>query len=208
MGVIGFLTGKRSVFIALTFIYLIYCFYIIRSERSGKKWRSIIFITVVLVAVYFIVNRYMSESLMGFMDRLSLMGEEGDSSMSRIDIYESCFDVMNNNSFIDWLFGRGYETVRILTTHTNAHNDALQMLFEYGIIGLVFYLFMFLFSLKRTLLLRRMKSPYYLGYAASFAIFVVLGLVSNLVVFYSYFAYICALWGLVEARLVQERLIK
>ena len=62
--------------------------------------------------------------------------------------------------------------------------------------------------LKRTIILRKEKSHYYIGYAASVVIVLVLGLVSNLFVFYSYFAFICAFWGIVEAKMVQSGFLK
>ncbi|MBQ3946470.1 MAG: hypothetical protein II670_12820, partial [Alphaproteobacteria bacterium] len=115
--------------------------------------------------------------------------------------------VLEQNSIGDWILGRGYGSI-VLSRHTNAHNDALQMLFEYGIIGLFVYIAMFIYAIKRARVLRRNNSEYYLGYAISIVIFIVLGMVSNLVVFNSYFAFICAFWGIVESKLVQNKLIR
>lgn len=205
MSAIGLLTGKRSVFFVLALVIAFYSFDIFKGK---KKFGTVLVFVLLFVVGTGVLMHFMGDFIGGIVERLSHMGEEGDSSMSRIIIYEACFDVLKNNNFADWLFGRGYETVRMLTTHTNAHNDALQMLFEYGIIGLIFYLCMLYYCIKRLILLKKRASPYYMGYMASVVIFVVLGMVSNLVVFYSYFAYICAYWGMVEARIVQESAIK
>lgn len=198
---ITILTGKRSAtIIMLTVVF----FYLTNNMKRRNKFGYAFAILIGLVAGYFIVYNYLADAFGGLVERMEVMGAEGDSSMSRVDIYSDCLRVMNGNDVFDWIFGRGYESVRALSGHTNAHNDALQMLFEYGLIGLCFYIYMLVYSIKRARLLNKIESPFYVGYMASVVIFIVLGLVSNLVVFYSYFAYICAFWGMVEARLRQQ----
>lgn len=193
------ITGKRSAFISMALIIVVY-FLISNKERKKKLSNTVIIILGSLVAFY-VISRYASGSFYGVLDRLNSIND--DEGSGRVVLYNDVFDTMGNFNFLDWLLGKGYGSI-LLSRHTNAHNDALQMLFEYGIIGLVFYVFMLVYALKRLRILKRIKSEYYLGYAISMIIFIVLGLVSNLVVFYSYFAFICAFWGIVEAKLVQK----
>lgn len=201
--IIVLLAGKRSASIAIALISVVFLLYSTKSRKN--KGRNLLFFVVAGIALYYVINRYFMGSLLGLTERMSNMGE--DEGSGRIDIYKAVFAEMDYFSLLDWLVGRGFGSITI-TNHTNAHNDGLQMVFEYGLVGLIFYITMLFTVIKRTLRLRKIKSPYYMGYAASLIIFVVLGAVSNLVVFYSYFAFICAYWGFVEAKMVQANQIR
>ena len=200
--IIVILTGKRSATIAIAFIVLAYVINVMKGRFSVKRILGII---LLFVAFIFLINTYFENTFIGVMERMSNMKD--DQGSGRIPLYQDVFNVMNDNTLLDWFLGRGYGSITI-TRHTNAHNDALQMLFEYGIVGLIVYGLMTLYIIKRMIVLYKQNSIYYMGYASSVIITVMLGLVSNLIVFYSYFAFICAFWGIVEAKMVQSKLIK
>lgn len=199
--VIVILTGKRSATIAIAFIVLAYIINEMKGRFSAKKILGVI---LLFVAFVFLINTYFENTFLGVMERMSNMKD--DQGSGRIPLYLDVFNVMKDNTFIDWLLGRGYGSITI-TRHTNAHNDALQMLFEYGIVGLIVYGLMILYIIKRLIVLYKQNSIYYMGYASSVIITVMLGLVSNLIVFYSYFAFICAFWGIVEAKMAQSKFV-
>lgn len=201
--IIVLLTSKRSATISIMLIAMAFLFY--STKDSEHMFRNLFFTIVAGVVVWYIIDRYFKGSYLGIVERMSNM--KNDQGTGRIPLYKDVFAVMKQNSFIDWLVGRGYGSITI-TRHTNAHNDALQLLFEYGFVGLLFYVMMLYFVIKRTITLKRGNSLYYMGHVASLMILLVLGAVSNLVVFYSYFAFICAYWGIVEAKMVQANQIK
>lgn len=200
--IIVILTGKRSATIAIAFIVLAYIINEMKGRFSAKKILGVI---LLIVALVFLINTYFKSTFIGVMERMADMKD--DQGSGRIPLYNDVFDVMKDNTFIDWFLGRGYGSIT-LTGHTNAHNDALQMLFEYGIVGLVVYGLMIFYILKRLLVLRKQNSVYYIGYASSVILTGMLGLVSNLIVFYSYFSFLCAFWGIIEAKMVQSKSIK
>ena len=196
------LTGKRSANICL---FLMLISFLLFFRKRGGSTKNILFIIVGGTALFFIINNYLSYAVEGVMDRMSNI--EDSEGSGRIPLYKDVFKVIETNSIFDWLVGRGYGSISI-TKHTNAHNDALQMLFEYGLVGLVFYLFILWNAIKSTRVLYKYKSPFFMGYLVSLIIFVVLGMVSNLVVFNSYFAFICAYWGIAECEISQYKYLK
>ena len=199
--IIVLLTAKRSATIC---IVLITAFYIIHLTRTTQtSLRTYILIVLGVVVSYYVVSRYLYGSFLGVLERMSTMRET--QGTGRIPLYHDVINVLKTDDFIDWFLGRGIGSIR-MTNHTNAHNDALQMVFEFGIVGLVLYIVMLCKVFKRVFVLRKMKSSYYFGYLASLVILVVLGLVSNLVVFYSYFSFICAYWGLAEYDITNNNL--
>ena len=199
------ITGKRSSSIAMMIILPLYYFVSQKSVKNSKKTGNFVLFVLGAFVVFIIVSRYFSGTFQGVVERFERI--DVDEGSGRIPLYNDVFAVLEQNSIGDWILGRGYGSI-VLSRHTNAHNDALQMLFEYGIIGLFVYIAMFIYAIKRARVLRRNNSEYYLGYAISIVIFIVLGMVSDLVVFNSYFAFICAFWGIVESKLVQNKLIR
>lgn len=200
--IIVLLTGKRSAMISMLLIFVVYLFFFSRGRHN--IWGTCIVLGFI-IALFFIVSHFFEGSYIGAVERMNSMKE--DQGSGRIQIYVDVYRELKNNTLVDWIIGRGCNSIT-LTRHSNAHNDALQMLFEFGFIGLLMYFVMIFHIIKRTIILHKAQSAYYLAYAASVIITIVLGLVSNLVVFYSYFAFICAFWGIVEARLVADKQIK
>ena len=200
--IIVILTAKRSAAICMVLITSFYIVYMIKTTRTSL--RTYIFIVFGVLIAYFLISRYFYGSYLGVIERMSRI--KGSQGSGRIPIYNQVINVLKTNDLIDWILGRGYGSIRI-TKHTNAHNDALQMLFEYGVVGLILYIVLLWKVFKRTRFLRRTKSSYYFGYLASLVIVVVLGLVSNLVVYYSYFSFICAYWGLAEYDITHKQLL-
>ena len=197
--VVVLLTGKRSANICMVFILVSLVLF---NGKKERRTRNVIFALLGGVVLLVFVNRYLSFAVEGVVERMYTVQKSQGSG--RVPLYNDVFNVLKTNSVVDWLVGRGYGSI-LITNHTNAHNDALQMLFEYGIVGLILYVIMFVSVIKRTIKLYRHNSQFFMGYLVSVIIFVVLGMVSNLVVFYSYFAFLCAYWGLAENEIQYNR---
>lgn len=198
--IVVLLTGKRSANICMVFILVSLVLF---NGKKERRTRNVIFALLGGIVLLVFVNRYLSFAVEGVVERMNTV--QTSQGSGRIPLYNDVFNVLKTNTFIDWLVGRGYGSI-LITSHTNAHNDALQMLFEYGIVGLFLYVIMFVSVIKKTITLYRQNSQFFMGYLVSVIIFVVLGMVSNLVVFYSYFAFICAYWGLAENEIQFNRL--
>lgn len=197
--IIVVITGKRSVLISILAIALIWFFS--QRKENTHKFRSFI-ITILFVSA----SLYVSSHYLGAFSDF-LFGKMGDivedQGSGRLPLYRDVLNSMDSFNIFDWLFGRGMGSIT-LSGHTNAHNDALQMLYEYGIIGLVLYIIMFVKLFKRCRTVRSVDDNLFLGYVSCFVIFVVLGMVSNLVVFFSYFTFLCMYWGFAEGRIEKE----
>ena len=194
---------KRTATIIISVIAIVYIYreiFVMKRERIG--WSRVLFIGIIFVGVYYIITQ-MSENITMISERMNSISE--DQGSGRIPLYKDVFNVMSKNDLFAWIYGNGMGSIKI-TNHTNAHNDALQMLFEFGFIGLLLYIILAVIIVKRTFYLYKLQSPYFMAYVASFIIFIMLGLVSNLVVFYSYFAYITTLWGVIEGSIAKEKI--
>lgn len=192
--IITLITAKRSAVIVVAAISLCYVAFMFKYSilGRGKYWVLI----VGCVVVYWLVSTYFHGSFVVVLERFR--GAHEDLGSGRLDIYRDVISVIDNWSFEDWIVGRGFNSILTDAHHTNAHNDALQVLFEFGIIGISFYVIQIVFLINRLLFFRRQDHNYYLGYMVSLIIFVVMGAVSNLVIYYTFYGFLCAYWGIAE----------
>jgi len=168
---------------------------------GGTSTRRGWIILIAIVATYFVAQYFMSAYLDNIAYRMRTINE--DQGSGRIVLWADIFNALSDNNIIEWIFGRGEGSIT-QTRHPNAHNDALQLLFEYGIIGVVFYFTFVVRAIKKTIALRQSRSRYFMGYFTCVITIIVMGAVSNLFVFYSFFAFLCAYMGMAEALSAKE----
>lgn len=166
------------------------------SKMSSKTWRSV-FVVLMVVAISYL-SLFISNSYLGgvLMDRFADVEESGGSG--RMDLWELTIDAFNNSNISNQLFGHGYRAVSYLADATGAHNDFLEILYDYGVIGLVFYLFIHLFMIMKMIRLRKQKNNLFFPFAVMYIIFFVMSMVSILIVQQRYLVYMAVFWGMLE----------
>ena len=145
------------------------------------------------------------------MDRIEsfIAGDDSDAS-GRTTIWKSYWNYIQQDSFLHNLIGRGYNATKrnpeLLSLGMNwAHNDFLQVLFDYGIIGFLLFsnIILKLFSVARTM--RKMQYCYQRHFLISLIVFVFCGFFSMVVLFPQWFLAMAAFWGFVIGDFEQER---
>ena len=136
-----------------------------------------------------------------FVKRLASTAEDGGSG--RIAIYESYLHELSRMSSSELLTGRGFDSGKLILVQS-AHNDWLEALYDFGIIGLILYVALHILLLKRVIQLIRMKSSLAEPCAAAYAIFLMMSMTSHLIIYPNYFTVLVALWGIVEGNLHVE----
>ena len=157
---------------------------------------NIIFASILILSIIagFIVFYVQSNNLTLF-DRLSNLSEDGGSG--RDIVYQYTWEMILNSDFNDLLFGHGFNTVyHNSVLNLSAHTDTLEVIYDYGIIGIILYCIFIIniFRLYKTI--RKYKPEYAAAYAASLVIFTILSLFSHLIIYPSHFLFLCAFWGL------------
>lgn len=194
---ITLVSGKRSASICSGVIILFTIWPLLKKKSNSVKVGIIFLFSLLLVSLY----NYFSFYFDYINNRISNGSSDGNG---RLPIYEKLMFKFESGDTLSLFVGNGYNSIYSLVG-TNAHNDALQMLFDYGLIGLLSYL-VFIFLLIKVVINSRKKSLYfYPSLLAVFVIVVVLGMVSNLYVFNSYFAFICSLLGVYEGSLMYRK---
>lgn len=202
MIIITLLTAKRSATIIISIEILIYIIYNFRSIKRKNGVLNIMIFTSIAMAVVYIINSRFDSFVQNITRRFSVMADSEGSG--RLPIYRTTIQQIGDFNLFELLFGKGYGSI-VHIGNTNAHNDALQVLYEYGFVGLTFYLYMIILLLQRLKYVKCYAEQYYIGYVFCIITIFVLGMVSNLTVFNSYFAFICTYIALTEAAIYRKQ---
>lgn len=106
-------------------------------------------------------------------------------------------------------YGHGHNSAIIVNRGHNidlsAHNDFLEVLFVTELIGLILYLLLHIYLIKRLFFLKRNKSELFLPYLASYITMFIMSMVSHLILYPTYFTFLATFWGAVEGQLYKKR---
>ena len=197
------MTSKRSCILVLAVGIMGY--FLVKAKVQGRNVKAIVnrmakyilAILVIFLAMYF-VTKLMK---LDIVERLNEM-LNGDTN-GRSAIWENVLEAFNASTLSEKLIGHGYHAFRFykysgymyILNGNLAHNDYLNTLYDYGIIGVAVYASFLLSMIKELLLLIKKKSE--IAPAFTFSI-VLLGFLT----FVSYFGiesriinYVAIFWG-------------
>lgn len=186
---------KRS---ALLFLGLAIGYYILQSISSSKgvfkKIFVIISMIIVIIAGAFLYNYLSVEYNLDWSYRIMDALETGGSN--RLTIWSDIFTALKNQRIVDWLVGHGYRTTDL---YGGAHNDYLEILYDYGLIG--FGLFAVICGLLVNYRIKMKKAGYkYLApYTVSLIFFFIYGIFGQLFIMPQWFFELCLFWGIIMA---------
>ncbi len=130
---------------------------------------------------------------------------QNDKGSGRLDIYEDVINDMSFNSGKEWLAGHGPRAVQHFfhqfygSRFRSAHNDFLEMLYDFGLPALVCYTVLHLLLLAYCVKLRRRKSEYFVPFCSAWIFFIVTSLTSHIIIMPGYPVYIMTVLGLIIA---------
>lgn len=142
VGIICAFSAKRSILIAYSISLMLFLFqysFLNRSKKSSIK--SVGIFAGLLVALYwFIINN--SEVIDKVLFRFQ--GMKDDSGSGRTELYDILLLSFNNSSLWNQMFGHGYRSSISVLNGVPAHNDFLEILYDFGIVPLVVYIIILL----------------------------------------------------------------
>ena len=105
-----------------------------------------------------------------------------------------------DSSILEWMFGHGYNSVMdTVLWGLSSHCDYLEILYNYGIVAEILFIYFILILIKKAVRLVRVNSIYGNGYISSVVIFLVASLPSHMLTYSTYFLSICFFWGYMES---------
>ena len=197
------LAAKRTGIIALLLCLLFY-FNDIFKGNFQKKMYVILVLCVFLPVVYYLSRFFFETEITHIIDRFENISE--DKGSGRVDMYISIFyKIMNTDDLWVFMFGNGYNSVRLIANGFSAHNDFLEVFYDYGLFGFILYL-----SFIISLIMKIFKNgvSYKLKYAMtlSVALFVVFSSFSHMILNTTSIICLCAFWSYFGAALMDDNI--
>ena len=134
------LTAKRSVLIAYSVCVTFFILYNLFLNNTQKAWQRYIFVAAILFFGYNYISTKV-EYIDGVKDRFERL--QDNAANGRDDIWTHYANKMSESDMSDILFGHGYASV-LRDLGRGAHNDILEILYDYGIIVLIIYIVFFI----------------------------------------------------------------
>ncbi|MBW8014710.1 MAG: O-antigen ligase family protein [Planctomycetes bacterium] len=193
------LSYKRSAMIAFVTSIPVYLYATSNNDSKSKikKYIPIIlggaFLLVVLAISFNFISSAIGLDWGGRMEDITSSGGSG-----RYDRYIAYIRLMSSQSAQDWLIGHGYAFTQF-TPISWPHNDVLEVLFDFGIVGLTFYLLFISQLVKLFFQMKKYKYKHFDAFAVSLVIFFWGSMFSILIVMPQWYLCLAFFWGWVIA---------
>ena len=133
-----------------------------------------------------------------------------DKGSNRLDIYSVVWDKIVVSSDSEILFGHGFNAVmrnNASGENQSAHNDFLEILYDYGLFGLMLYLSIIAAVVRLALRVKRERrfSDLFLPMAMSVFILLIVSMFSHLAIYPMYYIYLTCFWGIVVGTIHYRR---
>lgn len=187
---------KRGGIIALSCGLITY-FYVSQIAIKSRKIGIIPIISFIIIIIgflYFI--RYFNENILSGMLSDRLIDSVDSKGSGRLDIYRYYWDVFKDSSLFQLIIGRGWiGSIKSGSVGLSCHNDFLEVLIDFGIIGLIFYLTFITSLIKFCGGMIKIKHEYAPAMGASIGLFLVNSMVSHIIIYSSYLILFSLFWG-------------
>ena len=192
------LSMKRGGLFAITLAAVVYL-YVLQIKMKGVKLKiwGFAFFAIVVAGLAFIFNYTNEEILNGaILSRINDIEETGGAG--RTEIWKGYLSFINDSPALYLLFGRGWRgSIRDSHIDYTCHNDFLEALVDFGIVGLVLYIPFFVVLIKTCLRMIKAKHEYAPAMGASIAIFFVNSMVAHILIYSHYLMMFALFWGFI-----------
>ncbi len=197
------ISNKRTAFIMLVAYFLMSEYQHNKQISFSMKALKAVGYTFIIIFIY-IIYPYTVELLnITIFDELSKEAIEADGGSNRTYIFDQLWNAQKKGDFKHWLMGDGYNSVilsRICTdgvggNWVSAHNDFLEVLYDYGLVGLALYASFFVVMIKRAVEMSRRYYRFAPAFWASIVIILIGSFTTHFIIYLNYYAVIMAFWG-------------
>lgn len=182
--VVLFSSLKRSGILALAISLFFYIFIsqYVRNKFKLSAFIGSLFAIVVLgtIFVLFATNDSGSENIMNRFENI-----DRDKGSGRLVVWEQTMSMIEGQEATTLLFGNGYNAVmHDSTLQLSAHNDFLEVTYDFGIVGLLLYLAAFITLGFYVVKMIVNRSPYAPPMGMLFIIYFIQSMISHIIIYY------------------------
>jgi O-antigen ligase len=195
---------KRGGVISLLFSIIVY-FYLNKITLSGSrnKFIGVFSVIIIVITLSFIFVKYDATNDNVLIERIKNI--EQDQGSGRVEVWHTTVDMIVESSFDAIILGHGYNAVQNNSPlKLSAHNDFLEVLYDFGIIALLFYIVLHLYLIKYTYILIKHRSYYAPIMAMSYLLFLLTSLVAHVIIYVPFMSIFAIKWGYIIRCVNQE----
>ncbi len=192
------LSYKRMAIMAYVSSMAVYFYCLYKLNSGNKLWKNLVvfFGALVFISILFFAYKHLSMVFeIDWSSRLSSLTQ--DAGSGRLYIYQRVIDAFLSEPSC-WLIGHGREAV-FITMGEYAHNDLLEILFDYGLFGLFFYIAFIVSLIKILIEMKKYQYPHLGAYAVSLVWFAWGSMFSILLSQTDWFLCLTMFWGMTIA---------
>ena len=186
---------KRSgIIIIANVLGILYYWDFLYKKKNPKQW----ILGIIIIISGILIYHTFSSSFSNVSQRFEMIEEDGGNG--RETIYENVIERYVASDIGSQLFGQGFNAVTQTdrTRALSAHNDFLEVLYDFGAIGFVFYILIHLSLIKWTIRLFRRRNQMAVPVLVSYICFIVMSMVSHLILYPTYFGFLTSFWAFAE----------
>ena len=205
------ISAKRGALLAMVASLVIWMYTDLRDQRNRKKIFKVLLYIVIAVVACFAVEIVVEKLDLDILRRMeSLVNGEDSSGSGRTEIWSMYWDYLKNDSLLNSIFGRGYTATKRNPSLIGlgmgwAHNDFLQVFFDYGIVGLLLFCSIVYKLFANYLSMRKSGYRFHRQFLISLVIFLFGCSMSMTTVQPQWFLAMAAFWGFVVGDYERER---
>jgi len=173
---------KRGGLIALGVSLLVYVIIkqIVSGESKIKQLVALISVALVMSGVLYYLQKQEDNNVV---ERMYNITDDGGSG--RDVLWEDTYRNIHNRDALSRAIGNGYRSAqKVSKFHLPAHNDVLEIWYDFGGIGIILYAIAFFSLLRYTIRLIKRKSRYAPHLAMTMTFYIFLSMISIVVLYF------------------------
>ena len=193
-GLVLFSSFKRGGVIAFVLGIIAYLF--VKEILVERKFTRLLVFLIALIALFIIL--IFVDNAMGNIISERILNIREDGGSNRDQVWAMTWNMIKASDAQQLLFGHGYLAVlRDSPLKLSAHNDFLEVLYNYGIVAFVPYVLLHIRLIQQVFASIRAKHGYAPILAFTYTIFLILSMIS-IIILYPLMTLIAITWGMTQ----------
>ena len=202
-GLVLFSSFKRGGVIAFVLAIVAYLF--VKEVLVERKFTRLLVFLIALIALFIIL--IFVDNAMGNIISERILNIREDGGSNRDQVWATTWNMICRSNSEQLILGHGFNAVlKDSPLGLSAHNDFLEVLYNYGVICFIPYIFLHIRLIRQIFASIRIRDDRASIMAFTYVIFIILSMISHVIV-YPWAALIALSWGLMSAPKLEQNIV-
>ena len=193
-GLVLFSSFKRGGLVAFVLAIVAYLF--VNEVLVERKFTRLLVFLIAMIALFIIL--IFLDNAMGNIISERILNIREDGGSGRDQVWATTWNMIKTSNSEHLIYGHGCNGVlKNSPLGISAHNDFLEIMYNYGIVGFIPYLILHIQLMKQVFANIRVRNEYAAIIAFTYTIFFIMSMIS-IVILYPLMALIAITWGMTQ----------